>query len=203
MAIVGLLTALAIGGYGSIAKRRIQAVSINNLRQIASAALSYAGENDGALPNRADSVKWPQRLDAYLRDTRVLADPGDSRNWILTNSDPLTDASNETSYIYNGFNDLGTYDDPAAPIRQVRIDQPAQTILFGIPYAGDGNFFMDLVEDNEHHILNLKTFDDGSTYAFADGSARFISEPDYTAGTNGTRDGDRLWLADKSYVPKS
>lgn len=202
-AIVAVLAAFTFASLGSISKRRVQMTSLNHLRQISVAAISYAGEHNGNLPTRADAIKWPQLLSSYVGDKRVYADPGDPGNWEKTNADPLSDAANQTSYIYNGFNDLGTYDDPTAPIGTVRIDQPSQTILFGIPKPGDTNFFMDLVENNQNTILNLITFGDGSTYAFADGSARFISLTEYSqvdTGSNGLRHGDRLWLADKTYA---
>lgn len=204
IAIVAVLTALLFTGLGSLAKRKTQATSTNNLRQISVATVNFAGEHDGVLPNRPENEKWPRTLNDYLQDPRVLADPGDRENWILTKTDPLTDASNQTSYIYNGFNDLGTYDEPEAEIRQVRIDQPSQTIFFAIPYSGNRNFFMDFDEGNQKSILNLKTFDDGSTYAFADGSARFIRERDYVKvrAEDGQRSGDWMWLADKTYQPK-
>lgn len=202
VAIVAVLAALTFASLGSLAKRRVQMTSLNHLRQIAGAALSYAGEHNALLPNRADALKWPRALSSYVGDTRIYADPGDPENWEKTSANPLTDEGNKTSYIYNGFNDLGTYDDPTAPISIVRIDQPSQTILFGIPKAGDNNFFMDMVENNQNTILNLVTFGEGSTYAFADGSARLVGVKEYSrtdASTYGMRFGDRLWLADKTF----
>lgn len=99
---------------------------------------------------------------------------------------------NNSSYIYNGFNDLGAFTDPALEVRLTAISQPSRTILFSKQRHGAGNFYMDVLEGAGNHIdvLDWKTYGRRLHYFFADGSARWLTQAEYDPA---------LWLVDKSF----
>ncbi len=198
IAIIALLAALAFPIFASVKKHADQTAGLSNMRQVAIAMLSYAGEHDYELPGRESGAnghdRWPKLIAEYLKDTKVLAAPGDPANFLIRHTDPLSNTTNYTSYIMNGYNDLGMLGRANMDVRMNRIETPASTLLLGTPKSGSIHFFMDFLEPphgNNKDILNLHAYGDGSNYVFADGSARFIKEHDYT---------DALWLVDKSYV---
>ena len=196
--IVAVIAALAFPVFGSVQRHAQQTACLSNMRQVAIAMLSYAGEHDYELPGRESGAnghdRWPKLIAQYLQDTKVLAAPGDPANFLIRHTDPLSNTTNNTSYIMNGYDDLGMLGRANMDVRMNRIETPASTLLLGTPKPGSIHFFMDFLEPphgNNKDILNLHAYEDGSNYVFADGSARFIKERDYT---------DALWLVDKSYV---
>lgn len=203
IAIIALLAALIFPAIDMMHKQRDRTVALSNMRQIGTAFLLYAGENSGKLPGRAVTTdKWPRLVSKYLKDPRVFAYSGDKQNYLIAGTDPLSngDNDNQTSFIYNGFDDLGSFDDPEIEIRPINFDGIGSTILLGVPNSGDGNFYMDFVEGNQNNVLDLAAFGDGAHYMFADGSVRYITEEEYKRDENGRRYGDALWLARKDYV---
>ena len=198
MVIIALLAALILPVYGSMKRHANQTAGLSNMRQVAIAMLSYAGEHDYQLPGRetgqSGADRWPKLIAPYVQNTTIFAAPGDPANFIVRKADPLSNTTNNTSFIMNGYNDLGMLDQPNMDVRINRIETPSGTLLLGTPKSGSIHFFMDFLEPphgNNKDILNLKAYEDGSNYVFADGSARFIKETDYR---------DTLWLVDKSYV---
>jgi prepilin-type processing-associated H-X9-DG protein len=167
-----------------------RAKSLSNLRQLGVALISFASENNQLLPGRVQtSDRWPRLLHPYLDgDVRVFADPGDPAAFPITGADPLANDRNATSYILNGFNDLGAFEDESVTVSLARVERPSQTILMSLQ-SGTGNFYMDFAEGNQDSVLNRASYGRGSNYLFADGSARFLSTADYR---------DELWLVDKS-----
>ncbi|MGC1479774.1 MAG: prepilin-type N-terminal cleavage/methylation domain-containing protein, partial [Chthoniobacterales bacterium] len=178
--IIAILAALVIAALPGFVQRGKMAESLNNLRQIGVGFQLYANDHDFSLPGRVtDGRKWPSLIVEYLgNDPKVYADPADKNNYVAQNSDPLSDETNNTSYIMNGYNDVGAYDDPSVTIKANVVDQPSQTIL-AAAQSHSGNFYMDFVENNEDKVLNKRLYGDGSTYLFVDGSSRFIKEDDY------------------------
>jgi prepilin-type N-terminal cleavage/methylation domain-containing protein/prepilin-type processing-associated H-X9-DG protein len=203
LTVIAVVAVLVIMASQSVLTKRDGTAALNNLRQIGMGFALYAAENDGLLPGRNTSNKWPRLIGNYLKDLRVYAYPGDSKNYLIADDpqgkDPLSDLVNNTSFIYNGFDDLGAFDDPAIPIRPVNFDSTGEMILLGVPRSGDNNFYMDFVEGNHRSILNIDAFGGGSHYLFADGSARHITKEDYNREVGGKRWGDTLWLADKEW----
>ena len=196
--IVAIIAALAFPVFGSVKRHANQTAGLSNMRQVAIAMLSYAGEHDFELPGRESGQtghdRWPRLIAEYVKDTRIFAAPGDPTNFIARNADPLSNTTNNTSYIMNGYNDLGMLGRANMDVRINRIETPSNTLLLGTPKSGSIHFFMDFLEPphgNNKDILNLHAYEDGSNYVFADGSARFIKETNYR---------DTLWLVDKSYV---
>lgn len=164
--------------------------SLNNMRQIGTGFQLYANENDNFLPSRVQSSdKWPALIYAYMRDRKAFADPGDPRNFLVTKTDPLSNERNNTSYIMNGYNDVGAYADESTTIKASSLDSPSQTILLANQSAS-GNFYMDTAEGNQSSgVLRKKVFNDGANYLFADGSVRFLAAKDLK---------DELWLVHKT-----
>lgn len=188
VAIIGILATLLLVGTPAIMERGRQTASLNNMRQIGTAFQLYAGDNDMRLPNRVETGdRWPRLLQSYLHDVKVYADPSDATNFLHRKTDPLTNQPNNTSYMMNGFDDVGTYNDQTISVRVNSLDAPSQTILLA-PAIGHANFYMDFAEGNQKDALKKKAFNDGSNYVFADGSAQFIKYADYK---------DELWLVHK------
>lgn len=193
VSILGILAALAVAVTPGIVTRAHRAASLNNLRQIGAGILLYAGEHDNQLPGRTvTGPKWPVSVHEYLNDIKIFASPGDPENFIRRGADPLSDARNETSYILNGYNDLGAYGDETVIVRMNRVEKPSQVILLGTPNPGSSHFYMDMLEGGGNHlnVLNLAAYGDGSNYLFADGSSRFIREDDYE---------HEMWLIDRDF----
>jgi prepilin-type N-terminal cleavage/methylation domain-containing protein/prepilin-type processing-associated H-X9-DG protein len=201
ISIIAVIAALLVPVLHAVQRSRDQTVALSNMRQVGIAFFLFAGENNYELPGRSTGQngndRWPKVLARYIKDPRIYAAPGDPKNYLLRKADPLSNQTNNTSFIMNGYNDLGTMEDPSTEIRINRFDSTGNTLLLGTPHSGSRHFFMDFLEPphgNHRDVLNLTAYGEGSNYLFADGSARFIQEKDYH---------DTLWLADKSYqIPK-
>jgi prepilin-type N-terminal cleavage/methylation domain-containing protein len=197
IAIIAILAVMIIANWDKMKNYSQRTATLSNMRQIGVGFYCYAGENDARLPRRVTdtntSDKWPKLLAEYLDDIRVYAAVGDRSNYIFQKTDPLSDARNNTSYIMNGYNDLGAFTNEAVEIRLTRLERPASVILLGTPKSGSTHFYMDMLEGpNGNHldVLNLELYSGGSCYLFADGSARFIKKVDYDP---------HLWLVDTNF----
>jgi prepilin-type N-terminal cleavage/methylation domain-containing protein/prepilin-type processing-associated H-X9-DG protein len=194
--IIAIIAAFAFPIFGKSLRSRDQTAGLINLRQIGSALILYAGEHDSQLPNPAQQkprVSWPKAIQPYLKDLQVLAAPGKDDNYIKRKVDPVSQRQNNTSFIMNGFNDIGTWKNPNGEVRLVNIQSPAETLMLGMQKSGSRHFYMDFLEPprgNSKDLLDFKAYEDGSNYLFVDGSSRFITEKDYR---------DELWLTDKTW----
>jgi prepilin-type N-terminal cleavage/methylation domain-containing protein len=224
--IIGVLAAIALPIYNTVMTKSRQSTTLNNMRQVGSAFLLYAGDNNGQLPGRftaTNQVKWPGLMAPYVQNLNVYLSPipewmGKQATQAQLNSMVPTNAgysngSNYTDYIANGYNDLAAYSNPNITPRLSMIAVPSQVILLGIEYPGANNFYMDFVEGNEqtaNHVLDkAPTGWSGSVYVFCDGSSQFLT--DYPAGDttggatskppSGNYYTDWLWLMDKSNNP--
>lgn len=198
VAIIGVLAVMVLANWQNLRLYSQRTASLSNLRQIGAAFFSYAGENEMRLPRRVtdtnESAKWPRLIADYLGDVRVYAAVGDRSNYIYRGLDPLSDTQNNTSYIMNGYNDLGAYTNAGVEVRINQLDRPASVILLGTPRPGSGHFYMDLVEGqngNHEDVLDLKLYGKGSDYLFADGSARFLSTNEYRP---------EMWLVNQDFT---
>lgn len=201
IAIVAILVGLVITQAPRWFERARVAESTNNLKQIGSAVFLYVADHDGALPRRTERdggedqpSKWPELLLPYVGDQKVYLRHGDAQNYLRTGADPLSNANNHTSYIMNGWNDVGDPAEADITVKMAIVEQPAQTILFGIPVEGSRHFYMDFEEGNHLNVVDPDAEGRGAPYLFADGSCRFISEEEYLEDG---RQGDRLWLVSK------
>jgi prepilin-type N-terminal cleavage/methylation domain-containing protein/prepilin-type processing-associated H-X9-DG protein len=223
IAIICILCALLFPALKAANNARDQSNALSNLRQVGMAFIGYANDHSYVLPGRTTSNKWPSLLATYLSDVRVYACIYDSQNWVargLTTAQAISDQTNNTSFIMNGYNDLGTYPTSSGTgvtIRMNAFPDTADIILLGMPYnppatkangVHNTQYYMDFEEPpngNENDVLNLSTFNGGSDYLFADGSARFITQAQYNAPLVGATNslqtyGNSLWCVNKSYV---
>jgi prepilin-type processing-associated H-X9-DG protein len=163
------------------------------MRVLGSAFLNYAGDNNGQLPGRADGTsgdKWPVLLLPYVPDTSAYVDPGDPIAMRVPSVQLASDTANNSSFFFNGFNDLGDYTNPNSTVALVSLTSSSTLALLGEKVHGNTQYYMDFVEGNQDDILNKSTYFGGSNYAFADGSVQFITTANYA---------DTMWLVDKSY----
>jgi len=198
VAIIGILVTLLTVAAPAVLDRGRQTASLNNMRQIGTGFQLYANDNEMRLPSRVQTGdRWPKLLNAYLKDVKVYADPSDKTNFILRKTDPLSNAPNNTSYMMNGFNDAGAFEDQNVSVRLNALDKPSETIVLG-PQKGHANFYMDFDEGNQNDVLKKDAYAGGSNYVFADGSVQFIKKVDYDRDSYG----DKLWLVHKdSKIP--
>jgi prepilin-type N-terminal cleavage/methylation domain-containing protein/prepilin-type processing-associated H-X9-DG protein len=226
IAIIAILAALLFPAIKSVMGTRDETVALSNMRQVGASFSLYANDNAYNLPSRVSSGdKWPTLLAKYLSDVKVYASSYDLKNWIargLTPQQAVQNNGNNTSFIMNGYNDLGTFaNGEQSETVQIRINSFASTsniILLGTPknptaanprQAHNTQYYMDFEEGpngNENDVLDLAAFNGGSNYLFADGSARFMSQAEYTKpdpNNTSQRYGDDLWCVNKAYaVPK-
>jgi len=227
--IILLLAALIFPAMRAANGTRDQTVALSNMRQIGAGFILYANDNSYNLPERITTSsgqdKWPALLSRYLSDVRVYASSYDLKNWIvrgLTPAQAISNTSNNTSFIMNGYNDLGTYSsangdssDSPVHIRMNAMQGTSNVILLGTPknptglnptQEHNGEYYMDFEEapnGNQNDVLDLAAYNGGSNYLFADGSAKFITQAQYVApdpNNTSQRYGDDLWLVNKSYV---
>lgn len=220
ISIVGVLAVIALPLYQRVFKQSHQAIALSNMRQVGAAFLTYAGEHDYTIPGRVEGKdennvprpRWPHVLAPYVQDLRVygapLDDVGGDTYRVAKLQDFVSDLTNNTSYIGNGYNDLGALTDPDVEIRINRLDRPGEVILLGTPYPKKNNYYMDFQEGNpgnNKNVLNVHAFGNGANYFFTDGSGRFLTcdnASDLTAMQKPPADGgkytDWLWLVDKT-----
>jgi prepilin-type N-terminal cleavage/methylation domain-containing protein/prepilin-type processing-associated H-X9-DG protein len=196
VAILAVLAVMVLANWENFRLLSQRTASLSNMRQIGVAFFAYAGENDMRLPRRAsgtNTAKWPRLLADYLEDVRVYAAVGSTGNFLFRGVDPLSDSANNTSYIMNGYNDLGAFTNAEVEVRINQLDRPGDVILLGTPRPGSRHFYMDMLEGksgNHLDVLDLTLYGQGANYLFADGSARFLSTNAYRA---------EMWLVDKGF----
>ncbi|MDX6765332.1 MAG: prepilin-type N-terminal cleavage/methylation domain-containing protein [Candidatus Methylacidiphilales bacterium] len=203
--VVAVLASFAIPAVSKVLTRGRQAASLSNIRQLGMSLLSYAADNQYKLPPRTNGTdpvtgaavdKWPKALYTYMPDVRAFIDPSDP---LPANRDPavfFTNRRNNSSYVYNGFNDLGAYTDPSYQVHTVNLTSPSTLILLGKKRHIRGDFYMDVDEGaqgNQIEVLDWDTYGKTLHYFFADGSARWLTQAEYDA---------TLWLVDKTYTLK-
>ena len=202
--VIGVLAGLSAPAINKALNRGRQAASISNLRQIGMSMLTYASDNQNFFPPRGstDPVtgetinKWPRQLFDYMPDVRAFVDPSDPKP---KNADPdvfFTNSRNNSSYIFNGFNDLGLFADPMKRVNMSAITSPSSVILFSKKRKDRYDFYMDFLEGkngNQVDVLDWTTYGNTLHYFFADGSARWLTLGEYNA---------ELWLVDKEFDMK-
>jgi prepilin-type N-terminal cleavage/methylation domain-containing protein/prepilin-type processing-associated H-X9-DG protein len=198
--IVVLLAALCVPAVSLALNKAKLTKSLSNLRQVGLALQLYAGDNDQSLPSRVKtsnrSEKWPALIYEYMKEPSAYLDPQDAMKYKLTENDIIAGTgSNKSSYLINGFNDLGALNNPELAVSLLRIPDRANTILIGKKYVEKGDYYMDVDEGGGNHIevLDWKTYGDKANFYFADGSTRTYKRADYQ---------NELWLVDKTYEIK-
>lgn len=195
VAIIATLAVIVAFNWPVLRSQTQRTAALNNIRSISAALRLYTTDHLDTLPRRVtNGDKWPKLLSEYMDSTQPFAAVGDTNNFIFKKTDPLSNTRNNTSYIMNGFNDVGAYENQDVTVRMLQIENPSETILLGTPKSGSTHFYMDMLEgENGNHIdvLNLELYGEGSVYGFADGSARFIRKGDYD---------HHMWLVNKNFV---
>lgn len=206
IAIIAILIAMVFNLANRAITKANQTKSLNNMRQVATGFMMYAADNNGRLPNRpADNNgqdRWPKLIyDGYLKDKRIYAAMDDPSNFIKRNTDPLSNSTNNTSYIMNGTLDPGRSEEAAEayPISLASIEQPSKTILLGLLYD-DGNFFLD-VANKDQRLIKPYQFGTSNNYVFMDGSARTIDGKEYLELNSQSSTNAWLWLIHKEDDP--
>ena len=194
MAILALLSSVAIGIYPTVIRHAQAAGCLTHMRSLAIAFTEYAGEHDGQLPGRSTGEgtdKWPTLLLPYVSGPRVYVDPGDPVASAVPEQDLVSNSANNSSFFFNGFNDLGAYTNPNMTVRLSNLTNLGSLLLLGQKVYGSTQYYMDFVEGNENDILNKTAYFGGSNYAYADGSASFMPASQYS---------DTMWLVNQNYV---
>jgi prepilin-type N-terminal cleavage/methylation domain-containing protein/prepilin-type processing-associated H-X9-DG protein len=203
-AIIGVLAALVIPATSHMTAYASRVKSVSNLRQIGVAARLYANDHNQQLPGHPAPQdlgspapdQWPTLLCYYLSpsDPRVFLDSSDSTTNTLPLSQVVSNLANNTAFVYNGFDDLGSDNQPPPAISLNLLGNPAQVALLGLKTPGASSFFVDLLFQPLSflsNLLNTAAFDGGAVYLFADGSVRFLPQGDYT---------NSIWLVNKTFA---
>lgn len=193
IAIMAILVAVSFPIYTTAIQHAHCAACATNMRSLSLAFLSYSYEHDGTLPGRTtgSTDKWPTILLPYCGgDTSVYVDPGDPVAVQVPPTNLVSNSGNNSSFFFNGFNDLGTYSNPNITVCLFNVPASSNLILLGQQKHGSNQYYMDFVEGNENDILNKTAYFGGSNYAFADSSVRYIKLADYM---------DSMWLVDPNY----
>jgi prepilin-type N-terminal cleavage/methylation domain-containing protein/prepilin-type processing-associated H-X9-DG protein len=202
LTIIAILAAIAVPATTRMSEYAARMRSVSNMRQIGVAAHLYANDHNSQLPGHpvdlgtgdANAATWPQLLCEYLSpsDPRVFLDPTDPTTSKLPLPTVLSPTVNNTGYLYNGFDDLASGDQPLTMIPLTRLVTPSQVVLIAQKSKGVSDFYVDVLSQPLTTVvadLNEAAYDGGAHYLFADGSIRFIKQSDYS---------NTFWLVDKS-----
>jgi prepilin-type N-terminal cleavage/methylation domain-containing protein len=191
--IVALLAALSLPAYDSAVAHAHASACASNMHGLGIAFLSYAYDNQGNLPGRTTTGdRWPTLLLLYCaNDARIYVDPGDPVAMKVPLTQIVSNTVNNSSFIFNGFNDMGAHENPAYQVNLFSVPSSASLILLGEQRPGGNNFYMDVNDGDQNNVLNKTAYFGGSNYVFADGSMRHLSATDYN---------DKMWLVNPNYV---
>ncbi len=203
IAIIAILAGMLLPALGRAKEAARRISCLNSLRQLGLSTVMYVSENESHLMPRSHPNRWPNRLQPYYRNIKLLYCPSDVAGPVAMNVDTNlypADAA-PRSYIYNGWNDfyLPHYEysrrwrQEAATndfsIRENDISQPSATIVLAEKDTTSMHWYFDYetyeditqLDQNRHSTSRKKESDKGdgaggggSNYAFADGSVRYL-----------------------------
>ena len=194
MGIIAILVAIALPALSSAMQHANCAVCSVRMRSLGMAFHVYASDHNDQLPGRvtgAGNEKWPLLLLPYVQDQRCYADPGDPVASSMPTTNLVSNTANNSSFFFNGFNDLGFYTNPTATVGIVNLNNMSSLFLLGQQIHGSHQYYMDFVEGNEDDILNKTAYFNGANYVYADGSAAFVTLANYD---------NRQWLVNQAYT---
>jgi prepilin-type N-terminal cleavage/methylation domain-containing protein/prepilin-type processing-associated H-X9-DG protein len=189
IAIIAILMAMLMPAI-SRAKMKAHAIScLSNMRQLNLAATMYASDHEEEYPlRRIPTNAWPHRLKPYYVNWSIIACPSDRFGIVGLFADDLNP---KRSYLINGFNDyfkvnLSPGDYKAFQqwryshgMRVAAIKRPSDTIIFGEKRTASRHVHMDTDQGNrgnDFEEIEHKRHGEGSNFAFADGSIRFVKK---------------------------
>lgn len=194
IAIIAILASMLLPSLAKAKEAGQRMSCVNDEKQLSLSTILYSQDFSDQYPLRSATTRWPQAMISYYRTTNVLVCPTDKIHNPLTDTNTpanFADCAART-YMINGFNDYfhdnfdsGTFDAYMAGVLnkgmpQSKILFPSDTIVFGEKKASSPQYYMDLYEEsggvvgNDYSELNQNVHLEGSDYAFADGSARFL-----------------------------
>ncbi len=203
-AVVALLAAIALPVTSKIGEYSSRTKSLSNLRQIGVAARLYASDHNQQLPGQPTSAglpingtsadQWPRLFCAYLTpsDPTVFVDSGDPATNRLPLASILSNEVNNTAFVYNGFDDLATNNEPPETVSLTALAAPSEIVLLAQKTRGASAFFVSPIFQpiaNLLSLMNPSAYDGGSHYLFVDGSVQFIKQDEYS---------NNFWLVDKN-----
>jgi prepilin-type N-terminal cleavage/methylation domain-containing protein/prepilin-type processing-associated H-X9-DG protein len=205
VAMMAILASLAMPAYEQAIQHANSTGCASHMRLLGQAFDLYANDHDGRFPGRITGTatdKWPKLLLPYVSDVKNYVDPGDPVANMANSTILLSNSANNSSFFFNGFNDLGANANPNIQISMANITNAPNLILLGQKVNGNTQYYMDFVEGNQDDILHKNAYFGGANYTFADGSSRFITQTDYEHVSPGSTvsDGDKMWLINQSYV---
>jgi prepilin-type N-terminal cleavage/methylation domain-containing protein len=188
--IISILAAVSLPIYTTAIRHANCSRCVANMHMLALAFISYSYDNDGQLPGRVTTGnKWPTLLLPYVNnDASVYVDPGDPVASKIPLSQLVTNDPNNSSFIFNGFNDLGAESNSNLQVDISKV--PSSTILLGEQDAGGDNFYLDVNDGDQDKVLDKTAYFGGANYAFTDGTVRWMSTAQYN---------DNMWLVNQSY----
>lgn len=193
LAIIALLMAASFPAYRMAIQHANCTGCLSHMHSLGGAFLLYANDHDAQLPGRAEggvNDKWPVFLLPYVTGPAMYVDPGDPVATKVSGQDMVSNTANNSSFFFNGFNDLGDYTNPNSTVSIPSLTNSSTLLLLGEKVHGSTQYYMDFLEGNEDDILNKTSYFGGSNYTFADGSAQFLLASQYA---------NTMWLVDKSY----
>lgn len=194
LAIIALLAAASFPAYQMAIKHANCTGCLSHMRSLGAAFMLYANDHDAQLPGRAEGEgndKWPVLLLPYVTGPAMYVDPGDPVAIKVSGQDVISNTANNSSFFFNGFNDLGHYADSNSTVAIPNLTNSSTLLLLGEKVHGSTQYYMDFSEGNQDDVLNKTSYFGGSNYTFADGSAQFLLASQYA---------DTMWLVDKSYA---
>ena len=133
IAIVGVFAALLLPLYGGVKARGQQAACASNMRQIGTALLAYANENDGALPETTHTVgvkvkkAWVYALKPFLANVdAVRICPADPHGANRLKAEGTSYVLNSEVFVPN----IGPFGEDLGSLNNVRkLPFPARTLI--------------------------------------------------------------------------
>jgi len=183
IAIIAILAAMLLPSLARAKEAAKRIACASNIRQLASAEIMYADENDGQFTPRMLPF-WPERLQPYYTVSNLLLCASD-RDTVVPRS-----------YLFNGWDDwfesvltaadYQKFKDHlwAEGMKESAIREPSETLLFGDKVSVSRNYHMDLI-NNDHiieiegsrHNANPNGKGGVSNFAYGDGSVRGLKDP--------------------------
>ena len=162
IAIIGILAAMLLPTLSRAKEAGKRIACLNNLHQIGYAFKMNVNDNEGQLPQRSNTGRWPQQLyNDYGNSVNLLRCPSDGPGTPVTwetNATKYPADAAPRSYIINGCKDyfadkFGVTDWTALEnlmlantMNENVILQPSDTIVFGEKQTIAGDYYMDVLE---------------------------------------------------------